>query len=154
MTHIVVHVFVYRRTFRKRKKASQVKITEPRELNEKTNNKTCNPANLTAAIEMTSKEERGGGKTARDSSVKTALMDAKKELKCGLCSDKFVDPRLLSCLHTFCFNCLRRYIDKGKFKACFACPLCNRKIDIPKGGVKVNYTKYICIRPSEIQKSA
>lgn len=84
---------------------------------------------------MTAREPKDGTKT-RDSSLKVSLMDAKKELKCGICTDKFTDPRLLSCLHTFCFNCLRRYIDKGKHKAWFPCPLCNRKIDIPKGGVK------------------
>ena len=90
---------------------------------------------------MTAREPKDGTKT-RDSSLKVSLMDAKKELKCGICTDKFTDPRLLSCLHTFCFNCLRRYIDKGKHKAWFPCPLCNRKIDIPKGGVKVKCFTY------------
>ena len=87
---------------------------------------------------MTAREAKDNEKT-RDASVRVALLDAKKELKCGLCVDKFVDPRLLSCLHSFCFNCLRRYIDKGKHKVWFPCPLCSRKIDIPKGGVRVRY---------------
>ncbi|WAQ98712.1 TRI56-like protein [Mya arenaria] len=62
------------------------------------------------------------------------LAVAKKELKCGLCTDKFHEPKLLSCLHSFCQNCLRRYVEKGKYKKSFPCPLCSRSIDIPKNG--------------------
>ncbi|KAK3597676.1 hypothetical protein CHS0354_040050 [Potamilus streckersoni] len=58
-------------------------------------------------------------------------------LHCMLCDGYFKDPKLLSCLHTFCKECLRRYVEKGKYNSNFPCPLCNRNIEIPKkGGVK------------------
>lgn len=34
----------------------------------------------------------------------TTFLDAK--LKCGLCKNAFIDPRVLDCLHTFCFQCI------------------------------------------------
>lgn len=129
--------FPFRKTFALSKKLKKNKIKFADDSHKRVDEKEINinrKADDNQA--MTARELKDGPKT-RDSSLKVSLMDAKKELKCGICNDKFTDPRLLSCLHTFCFNCLRRYIDKGKHKAWFPCPLCNRKIDIPKGGVKV-----------------
>lgn len=84
------------------------------------------------------KEPQDQSIAAKASKQASKYAEAKKSLKCGLCSDKFHEPKLLSCLHSFCLNCLRRYVEKGKYKSKFPCPLCSRNIDIPKtGGVKV-----------------
>lgn len=90
------------------------------------------------------KEQKDAEATPRDTKQTNKFAEAKKSLKCGLCSDKFHEPKLLSCLHSFCLNCLRRYVEKGKYKSKFPCPLCSRSIDIPKsGGVKVSSNIYL-----------
>lgn len=55
---------------------------------------------------------------------------------CSICLDEFKVPKLLSCFHTFCKDCLSNYIyqhmnDEGQFK----CPLCRSDILVPAGGV-------------------
>jgi hypothetical protein len=96
-------------------------MSKPQRENNNNNSQTSKPNSQT------------GKQTARNN-------EAKKELKCGICSDKFHDPKLLSCLHSFCSNCLRRYVEKGKYKTKFPCPLCTRSIDLPKnGGVRVRF---------------
>ena len=46
---------------------------------------------------------------------------------CKLCSKFFTDPRLLPCLHSFCFKCLK---DETK-----NCPTCKKAFELPKGGL-------------------
>lgn len=55
-------------------------------------------------------------------------------LKCSICSNRFRNPKLLPCNHTFCAEpCLSKYIDKGQVK----CPECSSEHRVPlKGGVQ------------------
>ncbi len=46
---------------------------------------------------------------------------------CKLCSKFFTDPRLLPCLHSFCFKCLT-----SKTKSC---PTCKKAFKLPEGGL-------------------
>ncbi len=48
---------------------------------------------------------------------------------CKLCSKFFTDPRLLPCLHSFCFKCLT-----SKTKSC---PTCKKAFKLPEGGLSV-----------------
>ena len=47
---------------------------------------------------------------------------------CKLCSNIFTDPRLLPCMHSFCFKCIK---DKTK-----SCPTCKKPFEIPEHGLK------------------
>lgn len=54
--------------------------------------------------------------------------------ECALCLENFKDPRILTCFHTFCRDCLEAYIPKASGTQ-FGCPLCRAKTVIPKKGV-------------------
>ena len=56
---------------------------------------------------------------------------------CQLCSRPFRDPRLLSCLHSFCYQCLQKEIEKVGIHTHFACTTCQRSVPVPVGGVSV-----------------
>ena len=64
-------------------------------------------------------------------------MDNKHE--CSLCLEDFKDPRILSCFHTYCRNCLETYLQKSSRTADsvakFGCPICRTAITIPQKGV-------------------
>ncbi len=49
------------------------------------------------------------------------------QVTCKLCSKFFTDPRLLPCLHSFCFKCLTI---KTK-----SCPTCKKAFKLPEGGL-------------------
>ncbi|GIX82457.1 RING finger protein nhl-1 [Caerostris extrusa] len=57
-------------------------------------------------------------------------------LKCSVCSDRFRNPKLLPCNHTFCAEpCLSRTVEKGK--QIVKCPDCSSEHRLPiKGGVQ------------------
>ena len=52
--------------------------------------------------------------------------------RCSLCLDQFTDPRILSCRHTFCQDCLKEYVRESPL---FNCPLCRTKHTLPSTGV-------------------
>ena len=51
---------------------------------------------------------------------------------CGICSELYTDPRMLSCLHSFCCKCLQKNMES---KESFKCPTCEKEASIPEGGV-------------------
>ena len=61
------------------------------------------------------------------------------QLECSLCLDKFKDPRILSCIHTYCRQCIGEYVAKSKrvenFVTRFNCPICRACITLPANGV-------------------
>ena len=61
------------------------------------------------------------------------------KLECSLCLEDFKDPRILSCFHTYCRNCLETYIQKSSRTAdsiaTFDCPICRTAITLPQKGV-------------------
>ena len=62
-----------------------------------------------------------------------------KRFECSLCLEHFKDPRILSCFHTFCMQCLQRYLAKSNHfdmhRLKFVCPLCRSENTLPRQGV-------------------
>jgi RING-type zinc-finger len=56
--------------------------------------------------------------------------------ECSICSEVFQDPRVLPCVHTFCFSCLKAYGKSIKPGGLLECPLCRRACPVPNGGFK------------------
>ena len=48
-------------------------------------------------------------------------MELQSDLECGICTDTFTDPRVLSCQHVFCLSCLTSLAGD---KTHINCPLC------------------------------
>ncbi|XP_028392123.1 E3 ubiquitin-protein ligase TRIM33-like isoform X2 [Dendronephthya gigantea] len=61
-------------------------------------------------------------------------------LKCGICTKTLEEPKTLPCFHSFCQNCLARYIakreeaskERGSENA-FECPLCKTQLELKQG---------------------
>ena len=56
-------------------------------------------------------------------------------LTCTICMKIYEDPRQLPCFHSFCYNCLKQYIEKTSTRRnTFKCPLCREKTNVPNSG--------------------
>ena len=57
--------------------------------------------------------------------------------ECPICMNAFTDPRMLPCIHTFCFECLNRTGEAEKKKSGdkMPCPLCRKEFAIPEDGL-------------------
>ena len=58
-------------------------------------------------------------------------------ITCGVCSKPYNDPRILSCLHSFCLQCLHHELEKRGAQQMFQCPICEQNTNIPVGGASV-----------------
>ncbi|XP_053403236.1 uncharacterized protein LOC123555328 [Mercenaria mercenaria] len=58
------------------------------------------------------------------------------KLDCSICLSRFKDPKLLTCFHTFCLQCLEEYVIRTGENGKFECPLCRTSMAIPVGGVR------------------
>ena len=54
---------------------------------------------------------------------------------CELCSRHFSDPRLLPCLHSFCYECLVKHFDANK--SGYSCPTCKEAFEVPDGKIEM-----------------
>ena len=57
----------------------------------------------------------------------------KKQLTCSICLETYTDPKIISCLHTFCCKCLEKHARKNHRQGKFRCPECQAEIDLPEG---------------------
>ena len=66
------------------------------------------------------------------------------DVSCSICLDIFMDPRVLPCVHTFCYGCLEGWISKSESSQTITCPLCRDVSPIPPGGLtKIKHNSFI-----------
>ena len=64
----------------------------------------------------------------------TLFHNLRKEVSCSVCSDLFTDPKHLSCLHSFCLKCLKRWYETCGGGQAIKCPKCQTLSRIPASG--------------------
>ena len=58
-----------------------------------------------------------------------------EQLVCAVCLEQLSSPRVLSCMHSFCVECLQRIVNNDSSKS-ITCPTCRMESPIPESGVK------------------
>ncbi|XP_022258135.1 tripartite motif-containing protein 2-like isoform X2 [Limulus polyphemus] len=69
-------------------------------------------------------------------------------LKCGICLDRYTNPKVLPCLHTFCEDCLLNYIPAESLT--LTCPLCRQQSILPEQGVSGLQNNFFILNLMEI----
>ena len=65
--------------------------------------------------------------------MEALLKDLKKHLECSICLETYNEPKTISCLHTFCCQCLENHARVSHREGKFRCPECQAQIDLPEG---------------------
>jgi DNA-binding transcriptional MerR regulator len=55
--------------------------------------------------------------------------------ECPICKAEYTEPRVLSCIHTFCLKCLEDWAEMKQEEQKLGCPLCRKEIAVPEGGL-------------------
>ena len=53
-----------------------------------------------------------------------------EHFECSVCLEKFDNPRVLSCLHTFCERCLERLVEHKQEIWSIKCPECRKNTEV------------------------
>ena len=64
-----------------------------------------------------------------------ALKKLAAQLECGVCFEEYKDPKLLSCFHVFCKQCLERLVVQTPGQPTLQCPYCRGTTTLPSRGV-------------------
>ena len=60
---------------------------------------------------------------------------AMADFTCEMCDRFYVDPRMLPCLHSFCFECLEKELETRDSLKTLCCPSCKEKVTLSENGV-------------------
>ena len=65
--------------------------------------------------------------------MESLLKNLKEQVTCSICLDTYNEPKTISCLHTFCCECLTNHARASHRQGKFPCPKCQAEIDLPEG---------------------
>ena len=60
------------------------------------------------------------------------MKNLKEHVTCSICLDTFTDPKTITCLHTFCCECLKKHALISQRNGKFRCPECQAEVDLPE----------------------
>ena len=74
--------------------------------------------------------------------VEKEWQQIEEEITCSICRDLFTDPKTISCLHTFCKQCIEKSVESNKKMASIiCCPLCRTPLPTEDiSSVPTNFT--------------
>ena len=64
--------------------------------------------------------------------MESLLKNLKEHVTCSICLDTFTDPKTITCLHTFCCECLKKHALISQMNGKFRCPECQAEVDLPE----------------------
>ena len=65
--------------------------------------------------------------------MEALLKNLKEHVTCSICLDTYTDPKTIDCLHTFCFECLKKHALTSQRQGFYRCPECQAQVGVPEG---------------------
>ena len=67
--------------------------------------------------------------------METLLKNLKEQVTCSICLDIFTDPKTITCLHTFCCECIKKHALISQRNGKFRCPECQAEVGLPEANL-------------------
>ena len=64
--------------------------------------------------------------------MESLLKNLREQVTCSICLDTFTDPKTITCLHTFCCECLKKHALISQRNGMFRCPECQAEVGLPE----------------------
>ena len=64
--------------------------------------------------------------------MESLLRNLKERVTCSICLDTYTEPKTITCLHTFCCECLKRHALTTQREGKFRCPECQAQVGVPE----------------------
>ena len=64
--------------------------------------------------------------------MESLFKNLKEHVTCSICLDTFTEPKTITCLHTFCCECLKRHALATQQEGKFRCPECQAQVGVPE----------------------
>ena len=68
----------------------------------------------------------------QDFTMESLLKTLKEQVTCSICLDSFTDPKTITCLQTFCCECLKKHALISQRNGKFRCPECQAEVYLPE----------------------
>ena len=65
--------------------------------------------------------------------MESFLRNLTKQVTCSVCLETYKEPKIISCFHTFCCECLEKHARVSQRHGKFRCPECQAEIHLPEG---------------------
>ncbi|XP_059080014.1 tripartite motif-containing protein 2-like [Tigriopus californicus] len=102
---------------------------------------SANSGGLPGSMASTPEDEDSGtGSTTHSQESNVIKHIDRNILSCLICQQRFREPKVLPCLHTFCLGCLFVYLPPESLS--ITCPLCGHQSILPQQGVKALQDNY------------
>ena len=62
--------------------------------------------------------------------AKELAKNFEENFECPICMEIFVDPRVLSCLHSYCKQCAQRLVKQEGDRHVISCPNCRKDTEV------------------------
>ena len=82
--------------------------------------------------------------------IEKSVEDLEKEITCAICQEHYTEPKVLSCLHYYCKQCVYRLALRTGLDKPFSCPECRKDTTLPQGGVDNLPTAFFVNRLKEL----
>ena len=65
--------------------------------------------------------------------MESLFTNIEQQVTCSFCRDTYTEPKIISCFHIFCCECLEKHARVSQKQGKFLCPECQAAIDLPEG---------------------
>ena len=65
----------------------------------------------------------------------SGVEELEREITCAICHEHYTDPKVLSCCHYYCKECIHRLALRTGLDKPFSCPECRKDTTLPQGNV-------------------